>query len=121
MCETLPLNAVEIDPIIKRDFDQPTASDTTHTTIRVHIGCSTPFIHPMYAPRLPIVFVLLHSTLLFASDPAYGARTAPVGVQELDKDQIPTVTKDGVTAIVIAGEALGISSPVYTRTPTHYM
>jgi len=26
-----------------------------------------------------------------------------------------------VTAIVIAGEALGISSPVQTRTPTHYM
>lgn len=41
--------------------------------------------------------------------------------QELDTHEIPTVTKDGVTAIVIAGEALGVTSPVYTRTPTHYM
>ena len=41
--------------------------------------------------------------------------------QELNKEEIPTVTKDGVTAVVIAGEALGTSSPVYTRTPTHYM
>lgn len=41
--------------------------------------------------------------------------------QELDKDEIPTITRDGVTATVIAGEAFGVSSPVYTRTPTHYM
>ncbi|CAB1097257.1 unnamed protein product [Ectocarpus sp. CCAP 1310/34] len=41
--------------------------------------------------------------------------------QELNADEIPRATKDGVTAIVIAGEALGISSPVQTRTPTHYI
>eukprot|EP00903_Cladosiphon_okamuranus_P018649 g17164.t1 len=41
--------------------------------------------------------------------------------QELNADEIPSVTKDGVTAIVIAGEALGTSSPVQTRTPTHYI
>lgn len=41
--------------------------------------------------------------------------------QELESEDIPHVTKDGVTAIVIAGEALGVSSPVQTRTPTHYM
>ena len=41
--------------------------------------------------------------------------------QELNADEIPSATKDGVTAIVIAGEALGISSPVNTRTPTTYM
>ena len=41
--------------------------------------------------------------------------------QELTKDKVPRVTKDGVTAIVIAGTALGITSPVYTRTPTYYL
>eukprot|EP00904_Undaria_pinnatifida_P005072 jgi/Undpi1/1695/HiC_scaffold_11.g05085.m1 len=41
--------------------------------------------------------------------------------QELDAEEIPRATKDGVTAIVIAGEALGISSPVNTRTPTQYI
>lgn len=45
-------------------------------------------------------------------DPAY---------QELKKEDVPRVSKDGVTAIVIAGEALGIKSPVYTRTPVHYI
>lgn len=46
---------------------------------------------------------------------------APNPFQELNADEIPSATKNGVTAIVIAGEALGISSPVQTRTPTHYM
>lgn len=41
--------------------------------------------------------------------------------QELKKEDVPHVTRDGVTAIVIAGEALGISSPVQTLTPTHYL
>ncbi|CAM9627156.1 unnamed protein product [Scytosiphon promiscuus] len=45
----------------------------------------------------------------------------PAYQQELNADEIPSATKDGVTAIVIAGEALGISSPVQTRTPTHYI
>lgn len=45
-------------------------------------------------------------------DPAY---------QELKAKDIPKVTKDGVSAIVIAGEALGVTSKVYTRTPTHYL
>jgi len=39
----------------------------------------------------------------------------------LSSQKIPSVTKDGVTAVVIAGEALGVKSPVYTRTPTHYL
>jgi len=41
--------------------------------------------------------------------------------QELKREDIPITTKDGVTAIVIAGEALGIKSKVYTRTPTYYL
>ena len=41
--------------------------------------------------------------------------------QELKKKDVPRITKDGVTAIVIAGEALGVKSPVYTLTPTYYL
>jgi len=41
--------------------------------------------------------------------------------QELKAKDIPHVKKDGVTAIVIAGLALGVESPVYTRTPVHYL
>lgn len=41
--------------------------------------------------------------------------------QELKAEDIPQITKDGVSAIVIAGTALGTTSPVYTRTPTHYI
>ncbi|XP_057867647.1 pirin-like protein isoform X2 [Cryptomeria japonica] len=41
--------------------------------------------------------------------------------QELEGKDIPKVEKDGVKATVIAGEALGIESRVYTRTPTMYL
>ena len=42
-------------------------------------------------------------------------------LQELKAKDIPRVAKDGVTAYVIAGRALDTDSPVYTRTPTHYI
>jgi len=45
-------------------------------------------------------------------DPAY---------QELQAEEITTVRKDGITAIVIAGEAFGVESKVTTRTPIHYL
>lgn len=41
--------------------------------------------------------------------------------QELLAKDIPKVEKDGVYAAVIAGKALGVESPVYTRTPTSYL
>lgn len=41
--------------------------------------------------------------------------------QELKAEEITTVNKNGITAIVIAGEAFGVESKVYTRTPTHYI
>ncbi|XP_069131117.1 LOW QUALITY PROTEIN: pirin-like [Argopecten irradians] len=44
----------------------------------------------------------------------------PAYQELLDKD-IPRTTKNGVTVKVIAGEAFGIKSPVYTRTPTMYL
>lgn len=41
--------------------------------------------------------------------------------QELLASEIPSVEKDGVSVKVIAGESLGVSSPVFTRTPTMYL
>ncbi|KAI3459715.1 hypothetical protein Pfo_016378 [Paulownia fortunei] len=41
--------------------------------------------------------------------------------QELLSDDIPKAEKDGVEVKVIAGEAMGVHSPVYTRTPTMYL
>lgn len=41
--------------------------------------------------------------------------------QELPSDDIPRAEKDGVEVRVIAGESMGIYSPVYTRTPTMYL
>ncbi|XP_062616772.1 pirin-like isoform X1 [Saccostrea cucullata] len=41
--------------------------------------------------------------------------------QELKDKDIPRTTKNGVTVKVIAGEAFGIKSKVYTRTPTMYL
>ncbi|GAQ79883.1 cupin-domain containing protein [Klebsormidium nitens] len=41
--------------------------------------------------------------------------------QELLASEIPKAEKDGVSVAVIAGESLGISSPVFTRTPSMYL
>ncbi|KAI5081227.1 hypothetical protein GOP47_0004410 [Adiantum capillus-veneris] len=41
--------------------------------------------------------------------------------QELEDKDIPKVHKDGVSVSVIAGESMGVKSPVYTRTPTMYL
>lgn len=45
---------------------------------------------------------------------------APAYQELLDKD-IPKTKQNGVYVKVIAGESLGIKSPVYTRTPTMYL
>lgn len=39
----------------------------------------------------------------------------------LNKEDIPKVNADGVRVNIISGEAFGITSPVYTRTPTFYL
>lgn len=73
---------------------------------------------------------ILHSEMPGEDQPAHGLQlwvnlpsqlkmTEP-RYQELPASALPRVTKDGVTAIVIAGETLGTASPVYTHTPTHY-
>ncbi|EYU32726.1 hypothetical protein ABFS82_14G039700 [Erythranthe guttata] len=41
--------------------------------------------------------------------------------QELLKEDIPSAENEGVEVKVIAGESMGIHSPVYTRTPTMYL
>ena len=41
--------------------------------------------------------------------------------QELKGEDIPKPSRDGVTVTVIAGTSLGVTSPVYTRTPTMYL
>ncbi|KAF7069315.1 hypothetical protein CFC21_074965 [Triticum aestivum] len=41
--------------------------------------------------------------------------------QELESKDISQAEKDGVAVRIIAGEAFGVRSPVYTRTPTMYM
>ncbi|KAK2377958.1 pirin protein [Trifolium repens] len=38
----------------------------------------------------------------------------------LSKDIVEAM-KDGIMVRVIAGEALGVKSPIYTRTPTMYL
>ncbi|XP_014497105.1 pirin-like protein [Vigna radiata var. radiata] len=41
--------------------------------------------------------------------------------QELPSENIPTAERDGVEVRVIAGESMGVQSPVYTRTPTMFL
>uniref|UniRef100_A0A803MY31 Pirin-like protein n=1 Tax=Chenopodium quinoa TaxID=63459 RepID=A0A803MY31_CHEQI len=41
--------------------------------------------------------------------------------QELLSEDIPRAENDGVEVRVIAGESMGVHSPVYTRTPTMYL
>ncbi|PRQ32038.1 putative pirin, rmlC-like jelly roll [Rosa chinensis] len=41
--------------------------------------------------------------------------------QEMVSKDIAEATKDGIEVRVIAGEALGTKSPIYTRTPTMYL
>ncbi|XP_073058889.1 pirin-like protein [Primulina eburnea] len=41
--------------------------------------------------------------------------------QEMNSEDIQEATKDGVKVRVIAGEAMGVNSPIYTRTPTMYL
>lgn len=48
-------------------------------------------------------------------------KMCPPEYQELRSEDVPKITKDGVTAIIIAGESLGTVSKIYTRTPTNYI
>lgn len=63
---------------------------------------------------------LAHGLQLWVNLAKKNKMTEPAYQELLDKD-IPRTTKDGVTVKAIAGESLGIKSPVYTRTPTMYL
>ncbi|XP_052797180.1 pirin-like isoform X3 [Mya arenaria] len=63
---------------------------------------------------------LAHGLQLWVNLSRQNKMTKPDYQELLDKD-IPRTTKDGVTVKVIAGESLGIKSPVKTRTPTMYL
>ncbi|KAG6517636.1 hypothetical protein ZIOFF_021032 [Zingiber officinale] len=41
--------------------------------------------------------------------------------QELKREDISEVKREGVTVRIIAGESFGVQSPVYTQTPTMYL
>ncbi|XP_063413947.1 pirin-like isoform X2 [Mytilus trossulus] len=61
-----------------------------------------------------------HGLQLWVNLASKDKMTAPAYQELLDKD-IPKTKQDGVHVKVIAGESLGIKSPVYTRTPTMYL
>lgn len=48
-------------------------------------------------------------------------KMVPPAYQELLSKDIPKVRQNGANVTVIAGESCGITSPVYTRTPTMYL
>ncbi|XP_028617982.1 pirin isoform X2 [Grammomys surdaster] len=74
---------------------------------------------------------ILHAEMPCSEEPAHGLqlwvnlrrseKMVEPQYQELKSEEIPKPTKDGVTVAVISGEALGIKSKVYTRTPTLYL
>lgn len=76
---------------------------------------TTHYVYSMMAMRV-WVWVCVVRVNLAAKDklvePAY---------QELLSRDIPKPQLNGITATVIAGTAFGVTSPVYTRTPTTYL
>ncbi|XP_072527358.1 pirin isoform X1 [Salminus brasiliensis] len=74
---------------------------------------------------------VVHAEMPMSEEPIYGLqlwvnlRRADKMVepqyQELKSRQIPKPSKDGVTVAVISGEALGVKSKIYTRTPTAFL
>ncbi|XP_078513830.1 pirin isoform X1 [Lissotriton helveticus] len=74
---------------------------------------------------------ILHAEMPCSEEPAHGLqlwvnlrssdKMIPPEYQELKSADIPKPSKNGVTVAVISGEALGVKSKVYTRTPTLYL
>uniref|UniRef100_A0A6I8NFK4 Pirin n=1 Tax=Ornithorhynchus anatinus TaxID=9258 RepID=A0A6I8NFK4_ORNAN len=74
---------------------------------------------------------ILHAEMPCSEEPAHGLqlwvnlrsseKMVEPHYQELKNKEIPKPTKNGVTVAVISGEALGVKSKVYTRTPTLYL
>ncbi|XP_077002470.1 pirin isoform X2 [Tamandua tetradactyla] len=74
---------------------------------------------------------ILHAEMPCSEEPAHGLqlwvnlrsseKMVEPQYQELKSEEIPKPSKDGVTIAVISGEALGMKSKIYTRTPTLYL
>ncbi|XP_028836505.1 pirin isoform X5 [Denticeps clupeoides] len=74
---------------------------------------------------------VVHAEMPVSDQPAYGLqlwvnlkkadKMVEPQYQELKSSQVPKPSKDGVTVAVISGEALGVKSKIYTRTPTLYL
>ncbi|XP_015426921.1 PREDICTED: pirin isoform X2 [Myotis davidii] len=74
---------------------------------------------------------ILHAEMPCSEEPAHGLqlwvnlrsseKMVEPQYQELKSKEIPKPNKDGVTVAVISGEALGVKSKIYTRTPTLYL
>lgn len=70
--------------------------------------------------EMPYGNELCHGLQLWVNLPKKLKMVEPA-YQELKDNQIPRSSKDGVEVKVIAGESMGVKSPVYTRTPTMYL
>ncbi|XP_036419051.1 pirin isoform X2 [Colossoma macropomum] len=74
---------------------------------------------------------VVHAEMPMSDEPIYGLqlwvnlrkvdKMVEPQYQELKNQQVPKPSKDGVTVAVISGEALGVKSKIYTRTPTTYL
>uniref|UniRef100_H0WMI1 Pirin n=1 Tax=Otolemur garnettii TaxID=30611 RepID=H0WMI1_OTOGA len=74
---------------------------------------------------------ILHAEMPCTEEPAHGLqlwvnlrsceKMVEPQYQDLKSKEIPKPSKDGVTIAVISGEALGVKSKIYTRTPTLYL
>lgn len=70
--------------------------------------------------EMPATKELNHGLQLWVNLSKKDKMIEPKYQELLDKD-IPRKTQNGVTVKVIAGESMGIKSPVYTLTPTMYL
>lgn len=79
------------------------------------------FSYPMFESHTRMI-AIARSLVLSVTDAFFlcAPRVEPA-YQELLASEIPKAEKDGVSVSVIAGESLGISSPVFTRTPSMYL
>ncbi|KAH7546839.1 hypothetical protein FEM48_Zijuj01G0243500 [Ziziphus jujuba var. spinosa] len=64
---------------------------------------------------------IVHSEMPAAQGTQKGLQLIEPRYQEMLSKDIKEAAKDGIKVRVIAGEALGTKSPIYTRTPTMYL
>lgn len=70
--------------------------------------------------EMPVSDGLIHGLQLWVNLKSADKMVEPQ-YQELKSKEIPKPSKDGITVVVISGEALGVKSKIYTRTPTMYL